>query len=383
MRHQSVAPGHVVWTGARGRKLAVLAGGALCLLAAGLLPSQPGAAGAHFAAVLLGLALVVGSAVALLCTTEIELSPETLLVARRRPWGGPEWTLPRSSAQAIRRSARAVVQHTDRGSHRRMVHTVELRIRDKLPPGVSLCLFRSFDEIAARLRAEQFARAADLPCEDAVGDEVTVRAPDRLDGPPAARSPLPAGKPPAGVELHPAAAGRRAAVGLCGMVPPGLRRFARPVLRAALAVALLGLALVALLTPDPVRTVALPAVVVLEAAGALLLAWALRGCTRIGVEDAVLRCRRTLSGVPLPSVRVPVAAVEQVRPQGSDGKHVLPGVALLTDRRVLVLGRGLDADARRWLGAWLEAELWPELPVAGVDAAAPAARGAVPADVGA
>jgi hypothetical protein len=156
------------------------------------------------------------------------------------------------------------------------------------------------------------------------------------------------------------------AVELRGLLPRSRRTWARAIPLVLLPAAMLSVVLCLTTVPATAWPLVLPLVLGAESAVSVLVLWVCCCRTRLSVVDGELRCEQSLFGVPLRRARLPVDAVEQVRVQTglAHAPHLHPGVAVLTDRRVLVLGRSLDADACGWLGAWIEQQLWPELPAA-------------------
>lgn len=373
MHLETLEPGHVVWRSRRRGAAAVLAVG---VLGAALAWSSTGGVGppAGWIAFGLSLALALGAAIALTCRTTIELSPPGLRVLRQRFASFDERAAPRAALQAVRVRGEIVVSHGEHGTQQSMRYHVELQLDGcrELPAAVPL--WRGSSEVRARAFAERSARAANAPFADAVGDEVVLRAADRLDRRPETRRPFPVAygpdAPPPGVTVD-----DDGAVDMRGLVPPDRRRLLRllPLLLVPLCAA--SVAVTVLVVPARALALLLPAVLGIELFALGLLVFVANCRTRITVEEGRLRCTHGLFGAALRTLQVESDRVEQVRVQtGASQAPVLErGVAVVTDAQVLVVGRGLDAGACGWLAAWLEERLWPDLPVRD-DGPAPIAR---------
>ena len=148
-------------------------------------------------------------------------------------------------------------------------------------------------EPVARQAAEAIAAHMSWPFEDAIGDEIEVRAHDEIDQRPE-RKPEPDTAPPAGITRRD-----------CNGSP--------------------GLALRGLLTEQVV------------------------------VEQGILRRRLRLGPLPLPTREIDLRRVERIRVQTR--VREVRGCVLVSNAETLRLGRGLEREALHWLRAWIQSRL--------------------------
>lgn len=362
---QVLEKGSVLWRSRRtGAAWALALGIAGAIATAVLMPPAAPRGLAGTAGAMAGL-VVVGAAFALQCRTAVELSPRGLRWRQHGLFGVREQLAPRAAVVGVRvRAELALVADAADGRQRRFYQAELLLSGDGLPDAVPL--LRTPDELRARANAEQAATAAEVPFVDAVGDDVMVRPAGALDRRPAQRRALPP-QVPTGIAVDGVGAG--AAASTTGVLPRDRRGLVVALPLLLLPGAALGAGLVLAMAPRSLLPIALPLVLGADALVLLLVLWALRCRTSVRVADGRLCAQMSLLGVPLRTRCVPVDAVEQVRVQAGIAAAGQRGVAVVTDRRILVLGRGLEAAACRWLAAWLEQQLWPDLPVGGAVAA--------------
>ncbi len=358
MRIEVLGPGHVLLTGRRAGRWFLLGLAVLLTLATGWGARTAGLSPPSVIAVFLVVLLLGGTAAALAFRTEIELDRHGVRIRRRRLFTEMELAGPRGAVQGVAVVARIVSgSHGGRSQHRSMVYAVELRLRGEGLPAAEP-LLQGAREPSLRRFAERLCAAAGVPFIDAVGEEAVVREPGALAGPPMRRLAMPAGGPPDGLEIL-ADPGRRP-VARTGLVPPSARRVLPVVAGASLAATILAGFVFGGGTPmgDGVLLVAMT---VGEGLVLTFLAWLAVGRAEVYVADGELHCVARVLGMPLQHRRMLVAAIENVRVQARDGAapHLHEGVAVVGDRQVLLVGRGLELEGRRWLRGWLEHQLWP------------------------
>lgn len=235
---------------------------------------------------------------------------------------------------------------------------VELRPEGQDLPG-TLVLWRGRSERRARRIAEWIARAAVLPCEDAIGDQVA----SWLPGMPAvqtARAKIDRCAPPPSVIVDHSDV-RGDVVWVRGFVPMMRRTLLGLAMVASVPLAVLGAVTAASFPVDALRHLAWGAIGVAEALVLVGGMFLLRGRTRIVVADGQLQVERWCLGLRVGQRAVLQSEVMQVRVQTNlhGLPQLVPGVVVFATSDSLLLGQGLDEGGIRWLGGWLEDTLWP------------------------
>lgn len=301
------------------------------------------------------LALAVG--IARRCGTVVEIDREEVLWRTRWPQQIYAIRTKRSAVGAIRIRPQLAPMGAA-GQTPRSVFVVELRPEGPDLPG-TLVLWRGRSERRARRIAEWIARAAVLPCEDAVGDQVA----SWLPGMPAVQTTRPkldrTAPPPSVIVDHSDARG--AVVWVRGFVPMMRRTILGCLMLSSVPLAVLGAMTAAGFPADPLRHVAWGAIALAEALVLVGGMFLLRGRTRIVVTDGQLQVERWCLGLRLRQRAVLQSEVMQVRVQTNlyGVPQLSPGVVVFATSDSLLVGQGLDEGGIRWLGAWLEDTLWP------------------------
>lgn len=315
MRLHRIADGHVVLRHRPALRWVLLALGVLFTWWALATAFDLGFRGGPMLATVLSVLLLFGGVYAVRSRVEIEVWPDGVRWSRRRPFGARDtdlW-LDRDVVRSVRLYAGVVPGTLEKESSPRMSYEVELCCREPLPRSVAIyCHHR---ESRARRYASELCRTAGLPLVDATGERQEVRHPDGLGGRPAERAAAPGDPPPKNVRVD----------------------------------------------PDP-----------LHGEVAVLSRWTGARVT-LHLADGELVVVRSWFAVPLRRRRLPIEAIERVRVQrrpSEDGpggsRYLRAGVGVVAAQRTVVFGGWLTVAARRWVAAWLESRLWPELPVASV-----------------
>ncbi len=242
-----------------------------------------------------------------------------------------------------------------------VVHAVELFAGDggdRLPPA-GRRLFTFASERTARMRAAEVARLLSVPCVDATGDTLELLREGGDASLPTERQSFSEPPPAALVVLADEVGTAR-----CGWRDGNI---ATPSVLALLVgvVVLWGVILVA--SPQHARrAVAAAAAVVTAGIVVMLVVGALRSRRWVWVEAGMLHtCLQLPGGLRIGHRAVSVQSVTAVMTRGgaSDRQHVQRGVVVLGPRRPWLLPLRRQ-EARLWVRAWLEAQMWPHLPVA-------------------
>lgn len=355
MRLSILGPDHLLLDSPRAPRWLLLGFALLCLLGATRALDSFGATAPALLAVAFAALLLLMALSLLLCQRQLELRRDGVQWRCRGLFGDREVEAPRTALRHLR--LRGLLVKSRHHDQRHLRYLLELVAEHPdLPPCLPLSLARR--EAPLRRFAETLARAANLPLLDAVGDEPQLRQPGALDGPPPARTPLPALAASAAIALLPATAQRGAEA---RTLPPRRGRWA--IAAMAMLVALAG---PALLLGDGHTPPALVWAMSGVATAMILLGSLVRARRRqrVFVCDGELHVVHELLGLPLRRQRLPTAAIERVRVQSGSGTapQLRPGVAVVSDHSVLVVGTDLQTEDLQWLQAWIEAQVWPTLP---------------------
>jgi hypothetical protein len=285
----------------------------------------------------------------------LELFGERLRVRWRRWFAAETIDADRAALTGVRLSCRVVEVSGQYSRRHQEVYEVRATFTGKDLPA-ELLMGKSNREATARRAAEAFARAFAVNFFDAVGDAVEERAPAELDRTFGAATSAPEGAPPAGLQLRHGPAGQElVTVGLLGGgAGSGSRRTLALAVGGLLCTTMAAVWFTHGLEPGIARR-AIAATVFSDLILALVLLWVLRCETRVSVHGGLLHVVRGCMGLPLQHARLPVSTVERLRLQTHVGSaHPLQyGIAVVTDQRTLILGRGLGAPALQWLLQWL------------------------------
>ncbi len=260
------------------------------------------------------------------------------------------------SSQNERRTSRTALQAvrlmavvTSSGNSTTTRYVAALVIRDAAFPD-PLRITARRGEAQARQDAEEIARCLALPFEDALGDELVVVEPDRLDST-RPESVAPLGTLPASIRLDMTTGGPE--VWTRGTLRPLGATLAISAGVIMCASAFLVTAVVASASGDA-GPVPIVIAVISGAPGLFFLGWGILSriaTERVRVLPTEVVREEHAAGVCYRTHRLQRTEIESLRvqTQSADGY----GVAIVTDRGRLLVGRGLDRAGLEWLSAWL------------------------------
>ena len=357
MRCEVLGPGHVRFRPRRGVLTFLLGAVLVGLVAMTLLWPEGQERVLRWSLFALGALVALTIGIARRCGTVVEIDREGVLWRTRWPQQIYAIRTKRSAVGAIRIRPQLACMGSA-GQPPRSTFVVELRPEGQDLPG-TLVLWRGRSERRARRVAEWIARAAVLPCEDAIGDQVA----SWLPGMPAVQTPRTkvdrSAPPPSVIVDHSDVRG--AVVWVRGFVPMMRRTLLGLAMVASVPLAVVGAVTAAGFPVDALRHLAWGAIGLAEALVLLGGMFLLRGRTRIVVTDGQLQVERWCLGMRVGQRALLQSEVMQVRVQTN--LHGLPqftpGVVVFATSDSLLLGQGLDEGGIRWLGAWLEDTLWP------------------------
>ncbi len=242
-----------------------------------------------------------------------------------------------------------------------MVYTVEFYAggRGDALPQAGRRLFRFASERVARKRAAELARLLSVPCVDATGDTLELLREEGEASRPTERRPS-TEPPPAALDVARDEAGlARCAWRDSNIVTPSVQAL------------LVGLVLMwgGILLASPQhdrRAVAAVAAVVIAGIVVMLVVGALRSRRWVWVDACMLHtCLELPGGLRIGQRAVAVQSVTAIVTRGGadDRQHLQRGVVVFGPRRPWLLPLR-TRQARLWVRAWLEAQLWPQLPIA-------------------